>query len=112
MGKNLKELAAYFSADQKRLHFLIPILPIFITQINQTIVCITLAHDTNNDTAFILLIHKLKGTALTFGAQPISTEIKLIEDQLTYTKKIESIDLSQLVSVILYLNKIHPTSTP
>ncbi len=111
MDKNLKKLAIYFSADEKRLHFLIPILPIFITQINQSMVHITLAHDTNNGTAFLLLIHKLKGTALTFGAQPISAEIKLIEDQLIHTKKTVSVDLSQLVSTIYYLNKIYSTST-
>ena len=108
MLKNNAQLAIFFSADEKRLNFLEPMLPIFIDQLNKSISKVVKAKQDNDLLALVALAHKIKGSALTYGAKPISSEIILIEDELTQAKSTSSIDLSKLISAAALLNEIYP----
>jgi hypothetical protein len=108
MKPDRKQLAIFFSADEERFSFLEPMLPIFIEQINQSISQLLKIQKENDTVAFTALIHKIKGTSLTYGAKPIFNEIILIEEKVSISLKPDSISLSNLVNVVIELNKIHP----
>ncbi len=107
MNKSHEQLKIFFTADEKRLDFLEPLLQVYIDQLNVSLENLIIAQQKNNFKMFSLLIHKIKGSALTYGAKPIVDEIIVLE-KLGCTENIVSMDLSELLGAIAFLNKIYP----
>ena len=107
MTQNTKALATFFDADEKRMNFLKAILPIYVQELNKAVVQMKNAYQAKDTDAFLAIIHKMKGSALTFGAKPISSECILIEDKYELIKDITEIDIEVLLVAVEELNEIY-----
>ena len=110
MMQNTDALKSFFEADDKRLNFLEAILPIYISELNKSVAKLNTVHSENNAKEFSAVIHKMKGSAVTFGAKPIYSECLLIEDKCAQTENINSIDLNTLLTSVALLNEIYPNA--
>ena len=102
-----KTLALYFEADDKRMNFLKAVLPIYIQELNKAGIIVNKYYEEKNDKLFLATIHKMKGSALTFGAKPISSECIEIEEKYAENKDLTKIEIKILLKNIKTLNEIY-----
>ena len=105
MDDNSEKILEFFDANEERFSFIESILPIYIEELNKAIVILKGAYAESNPKDFAAVTHKIKGSALTFGAKPIYTQCLRFEDQLSNGETLADIDLSVLLKAVDKVNQ-------